>query len=68
MEPTKTEMTKFEKIKAEINKLVSEMEVDADKFYNKDNQTAGIRLRKSYKAIKQYIHTVSNETLPKNTK
>jgi len=65
---TKSEMTKFEKIKSEIGNLISSMEVDADKFYNKENKAAGVRLRKGYKAIKQYVHEVSNATTPKKVK
>ena len=68
MEPIKAEMTKFEKIKSEINKLINGMESDADKFYNKENKAAGVRLRKAYKTIKQYIHEVSNETSTKKVK
>lgn len=68
METTKTEMTKFETIKSEISKLIASMEIDADKFYNKEQKAAGVRLRKGYKAIKQFIQETSNETTPKKIK
>lgn len=58
-------MTKFEEIKAELNKLVEAMAVDADKFYVKEQKAAGVRLRKGYKAIKQYVDGLSKETSPK---
>jgi hypothetical protein len=56
---------KFDTIKSDINKLLAAMEVDADKFYNKEQKAAGVRLRKHYKGIKQYIHEASNQTSPK---
>jgi len=58
-------MTKFEEIKLEINKLVDEMAVDAEKFYVKEQKAAAVRLRKGYKAIKQYVDGLSKETSPK---
>ena len=56
---------KFDTIKNDINKLIAAMEIDADKFYNKEQKAAGVRLRKGYKAIKQYVHEASNQTSPK---
>ena len=61
-------MTKFEEIKAEVNRLVDAMAVDADKFYVKEQKAAGVRLRKGYKAIKQYVDGLSKETSAKVTK
>ena len=58
-------MNKFEEIKAEVNRLLSVMEIDADKFYNKGQNAASVRLRKQYKEIKKYIDNVSKETLQK---
>ncbi len=58
-------MTKFEEIKSEINKLLDEMAVDAEKFYVKEQKAASVRLRKGYKAIKQYVDGLSKETSPK---
>jgi len=60
-------MTKFEEIKAEVNRLVDAMAVDADKFYVKEQKAAGVRLRKGYKAIKQYVDGLSKETSAKVT-
>jgi hypothetical protein len=58
-------MTKFEEIKLEINKLVDEMASDAEKFYVKEQKAASVRLRKGYKAIKQYVDGLSKETSSK---
>ena len=58
-------MTKFEEIKSEINKLVDAMVLDAEKFYVKEQKAAGVRLRKGYKTIKQYVDGLSKETSPK---
>lgn len=41
-------MEKFNQIKA----LVSKIDVDADKFYNRGNYAAGTRLRKGMLALK----------------
>jgi hypothetical protein len=56
---------KFDIFKKDINTLIDAMATDADKFYNKEQKAAGVRLRKSYKAIKQLVQTASNETSPK---
>ncbi|HZY35967.1 MAG TPA: histone H1 [Mucilaginibacter sp.] len=45
-------MNAFEKLK----ELVAATEADATKFYNKGNQSAGIRLRKAYQQIKTIAH------------
>lgn len=58
-------MTKFEEIKLEINKLIDAMALDAEKFYVKEQKAASVRLRKGYKAIKQYVDGLSKETSPK---
>ncbi|WGQ09917.1 histone H1 [Pedobacter gandavensis] len=41
-------MEKFNQIKT----LISQIEVDADKFYNRGNSAAGTRLRKGMLALK----------------
>lgn len=41
-------MEKFNQIKT----LISQIEIDADKFYNKGNSAAGTRLRKGMLALK----------------
>jgi hypothetical protein len=56
-------MTKFEEIKTEVNKMLELLSSDADKFYNKNQKAAGVRLRKHYKTLKQYIDSVSKETI-----
>lgn len=58
------ENPKFDTFKKEVETLIAAMEIDADKFYNKEQQAAAVRLRKGYKAIKIYIDSVSKETLP----
>ena len=55
----------FDDFKKEINLLIEGIAKDAEKFYKNGNKAAGIRLRKGYKGIKQYVHQVSNETLNK---
>ncbi len=45
-------MNAFEKLKG----LVTATEADATKFYNKGNQSAGVRLRKAYQQIKTIAH------------
>ena len=64
----KTENKKFDDFKSEINRMIADMEKDAVKFYINENKSAGVRIRKSLKTMKQYIQTISNETSPKNTK
>lgn len=64
MEPI-NECEKLNAFKVELNRLVESISPDAIKFYNKENKSAGIRLRKGLKTIKSYIQNVSNETSPK---
>lgn len=45
-------MNAFEKLK----QLVNVAETDAAKFYGKNNQAAGVRLRKAYQQIKTIAH------------
>ena len=67
MEKT-NECQQFEDFKKEMETLIENIRVDAEKFYNKDNKAASVRLRKGYKAIKQYVHEMSNATLPNKVK
>jgi len=60
-----TTIKQFDDFKKEINNLVDSMSVDADKFYNKEQKAAGLRLRKTLKVIKQLVQATSNETLQK---
>ena len=50
-------MNKFEKIK----ELVTNMEADADKFYEKRNGAAGTRLRASLQTLKVLAQEGRNE-------
>ena len=56
----------FEDFKKEMDSMIESIKSDAKKFYNNENKAAGVRLRKGLKAIKQYVHEVSNATSPKN--
>lgn len=50
-------MKKFE----ELKKLVSSLEADADKFYNKANSAAGTRVRKGMQDLKNLAQTIRLE-------
>jgi hypothetical protein len=50
-------MQKFE----ELKKLVASIEDDADKFYNKENSTAGTRLRKAMQDLKNIAQEIRTE-------
>lgn len=50
-------MEKFEQIK----NLVLTAEEDAKKFYEKNNQAAGTRLRKAMQTIKELAHELRKE-------
>ena len=65
---TTNECKQFDDFKKEITTLIEGMSKDAEKFYNNDNKAAAVRLRKGYKTIKQYVHEVSNATLPNKVK
>lgn len=45
----------------EIKELISSIEGDADKFYNKQNKAAGTRLRKGMLQIKDLAHEIRKE-------
>lgn len=62
---SKIENPKFDEVKKELNALINAMDIDAEKFYVKEQKAAGVRLRKGYKAIKTYIDSLSKETSPK---
>ena len=53
----------FEDFKKEINRLIELISDDAEKFYLKNNNAAGLRLRKGYKAIKAYAEKTHKEVL-----
>jgi hypothetical protein len=58
----------FDDLKSNVDKIIEDLKKDAIEFYNKDNGTAGLRLRKSLKALGVHIKSVSDKTLPKNLK
>ena len=62
------ECLEYETFKGEMDRLVEGLEKDAEKFYNKNNKAAGVRLRKGLKNIKLFVQDVSNGTAPKNNK
>lgn len=45
----------------DIKEILSSIEGDADKFYNKGNKAAGTRLRKAMLQIKDLAHEVRRE-------
>jgi hypothetical protein len=51
------EMKKFEELKT----LVSSLEEDMDKFYNKQNGAAGTRLRKAMQDMKNLAQEIRTE-------
>ncbi|GIV39784.1 MAG: hypothetical protein KatS3mg033_1584 [Thermonema sp.] len=50
-------MKKFE----ELKNIVLAAEEDAKKFYEKDNQAAGTRLRKAMQQLKELAHDIRKE-------
>lgn len=58
-------MSRFEQLK----ELVMSLEGDFDKFYNKDNQAAGTRVRKGMQDLKNLAQDIRTEVQDvKNTK
>jgi len=60
------ECVEYNDFKKKIILFFDELEKDAIEFYNKENAAAGVRLRKGYKEMKNYIHSVLKMTLNKN--
>ena len=50
-------MKKFEELKA----LIAEIELDADKFYNKANSAAGTRVHKGMQDLKNIAQAIRAE-------
>jgi hypothetical protein len=50
-------MSKF----SQLQELISEIEKDADKFYEKGNGAAGTRLRKGLQDVKNLAQEIRNE-------
>ncbi|MCJ0742477.1 histone H1 [Pedobacter montanisoli] len=46
---------------AELKALVSSIEADADKFYNKSNSAAGTRVRKGMQDLKNLAQSIRLE-------
>lgn len=57
--------TKFTEFKTQMDTLIENIKKDAEKFYEKENRAAGVRLRKGLKAIKAYVQEVSKATAAK---
>ncbi len=45
----------------ELKNLVTILEEDASKFYDKNNKTAGVRVRKAMQEIKAIAQDIRNE-------
>jgi hypothetical protein len=52
----------------ELKTLISSLEDDATKFYEKDNKAAGVRLRKGLQEIKTAAQALRIEVSNKNKK
>jgi hypothetical protein len=52
----------------ELKKIVSGLEEDTIKFYEKDNKAAGVRIRKALQEIKTLAQTIRIEVSNKNKK
>jgi hypothetical protein len=50
----------------EMKELVASLEEDAAKFFNKDNKSAGVRLRKGLQDIKALAQQIRVEVSEKN--
>jgi hypothetical protein len=50
-------MKNFEELKA----LIASVEEDADKFYNKQNSAAGVRIRKTMQDLKNLAQDIRTE-------
>lgn len=50
-------MNRFE----QVNKLITEVKEDFEKFYEKDNQAAGTRVRKVMQELKELAQEIRKE-------
>ena len=57
-------MEKFNELKT----LIASMEEDVAKFFNKDNKSAGVRLRKGLQDVKALSQAIRVEVSDKNKK
>tara|TARA_R110002167_G_scaffold35070_4_gene111921 strand:- start:1161 stop:1334 length:174 start_codon:yes stop_codon:yes gene_type:complete len=51
-----------------IKEMVESLSVDMTKFYEKDNKSAGVRVRKSAQAIKGLCQVIRKEILEETKK
>lgn len=51
-----------------LKEILSKIETDAPKFYNKGNETAGLRIRKEIKNLQEVSQQLRAETLGKEKK
>lgn len=60
--PPKKEQTGIENFR-ELQLMVTDLETDAEKCFVKENRSAGIRLRKGLKLIKQQLTIIKQQSL-----
>lgn len=53
---------------SELKTLIASIEDDASKFFNKDNKSAGVRLRKALQEIKALAQQIRVEVSEQNKK
>jgi hypothetical protein len=51
---------------SQLKALISSLEEDVTKFYEKDNKAAGVRVRKGLQDIKALAQSMRNEVSEKN--
>jgi len=52
----------------ELETLVTAIKVDAEKFFDKKNKSAGVRARQSAQALKNVLQTLRKEILEESKK
>ena len=52
----------------QLETLVTAIKVDAEKFFDKKNKSAGIRARKASQELKQVLQTLRKEILEESKK
>lgn len=55
------ENKKFVGFKTQMDSLIENLKNDMEKFYDKENKAAGMRLRKGLKAIKEQVKEASGK-------
>ncbi len=51
-----------------LKEILAKIEADGPKFYIKDNQAAGLRIRKDIKLLQEIGQQIRNQTLGKDKK